>query len=98
MTTKKRGKKERRKMANDNHLKVVLEESEKHLISELGMTEDMKFIEEIKSKITSKETKEIIQQFNEMYVKKIKDKYQKETSPNYDKKLFNFIKKDNKKI
>jgi len=85
-------------MANNNYLNTILKKSEKYIIKELGTTETNKFIEEVKSKINSKERKKIIQQFNEIYIKKIKEKYQKETSPNYNKKLFNFIKKDNKNI
>ncbi|OIO41760.1 restriction endonuclease [Candidatus Pacearchaeota archaeon CG_4_10_14_0_2_um_filter_05_32_18] len=85
-------------MEKNNHLNTILEKSKKHLILEFGEAEAQEFIKEVKLKINSKETKEIIQQFNEIYVKKIKQKYQKETSPEYDKKLFSFIKKDNKKI
>ena len=84
-------------MTND-YLDVILQKSEKYLINELGFKESQRFIEEVKSKIKSKETKEIIQQFRELYEEKVKEKHQKETSPEYDKKLFNFIKKDNKKV
>ncbi len=85
-------------MVSNSYLNVILEKSEKYIIKELGITEAEKFIEEVKSRITSNETKEIIQQFNEMYVKKIKEKYQKDTSPEYNKKLFNFINNNNNKI
>ena len=84
-------------MAN-NYLNVILQKSDKYLMDELGFKESQKFIEEVKSKINLKETKEIIQQFRELYEEKIKEKHRKETSPEYDKKLFNFVKKDNKKV
>ena len=82
----------------NNHLNVIIQKSEKYLMNELGFKESQKFIEEVKSKIKSKETKEIINQFRELYEKKIKEKHQKETSPEHDKQLFNFINKDNNKV
>ena len=88
---------ERRRMVN-NYLDLILEKSNKYLIDELGLKEAQKFKEEIKLKIKSKETKEIIHQFRGLYEERIKEKYQKETSPEYDKKLFELIKRNNKKI
>jgi len=81
-----------------DYLDFIIGESEKYLMLELGVTEAQLFITEAKSKITSKDTKEIINQFNELYVDKIKKKYQKETSPEYNKKFFDFINNNNRKI
>jgi len=99
LTYKIRREKSKEEMENKKeYLNTILEKSKKYLLNEFGHEEAQKFIEEVKLSASSDEVKEIIQTFNDIYVKKIKEKHQKETSPNYDKKLFNFIANDNNKV
>lgn len=81
-----------------SYIDKIIEKSEKYLYDTFGFKQANEFIKEIKENIKSTDRKEVIEKFNELYTKKVKEKYQNETSPNYDKKLFNFIKKDTKKV
>ncbi|MEM3122280.1 MAG: DNA methyltransferase, partial [Candidatus Pacearchaeota archaeon] len=86
-----------KKMAS-SYIDKIIEKSEKYLYDTFGFKQANEFIKEIKENIKSTDRNEVIEKFNELYTKKVKEKYQNETSPNYDKKLFNFIKKDTKKV
>ena len=78
-----RREKSKEEMENKkDYLNTILKKSEKYLINEFGFGEAQRFIDEIKLHATSGEVKEIIKKFNDIYVKKIKEKHQKETSHN----------------
>ncbi len=81
----------------ENHLSKILKKSDKYLKQVFSNEELGKFLQEVKEK--DNETKEeVINMFLDTYHKHTKVKFQKEDSPNYDKKLFNFTNKKTDKI
>ena len=72
---------------SDNYLKKIFTNEELHsLLIDLNKTNNLK------------NNQEVIDKFIQIYQKHIKQKYQKEENPHYNKKLFDFIKTSTNKI
>jgi len=85
-------------MKNNSYLNIILEKSNKYLIETFGPKEAETFIKEAKEKIVSADKKDIVHEFRELYEKMVKENHRNDTSLNFDKKLFSFVQKDNKKV
>jgi len=80
-----------------NYLDKILETSKKHLNHVFKDKEYEEFMKET-VKIRDKSREKIIRGFREIYQRHVKEKFQKEDSPNYDGRLFKFINNKNNKI
>lgn len=84
-------------MKNEQYIEVILKKSDKYLKDAFNYSELEAFLKEAKQ-INDKEIPQVIEKFRFLYEKRIKQKYQLSENPNYNKKLFEFIKNNNKKV
>jgi len=82
---------------NEDYLNNILEKSRKYLHQYFKLREVDNFLEEIET-LRGKSKEDIIKEFNKIYLKHIKRKFQKEDSPNYDKELFKFMNNKSGKV
>tara|TARA_Y100000310_G_scaffold254068_1_gene261097 strand:+ start:237 stop:1445 length:1209 start_codon:yes stop_codon:yes gene_type:complete len=84
-------------MKEENYLNKILNQSEKYIGQVFNFKEAEEFLEEVQE-LKNKPQEEIIKSFNDIYIKHIKKKFQKEDSPEHDKKLFEFMNKKSDKV
>lgn len=85
-------------MAEKHYLKKILKSSDNYLQKVFTKEQLKLFLEDLKNIKKTKNDKKVISDFIELYQKHIKQKYQEEENPNYNKKLFKFIKTNSNKV
>ena len=95
LLTKKTGKIE---IVVKSYLKKILKSSDSYLKKIFTNEELNSFLVDLNKVNNIKDNQEVINRFIQIYQKHIKQKYQKEENPNYNKKLFDFIKINTNKV
>jgi len=81
----------------EDYLNKILKTSTKYLRQYFKFKEVEDFLEEVEP-LRGKPKEEVVRLFNEIYLKHVKKKFQKEDSPDYDKALLKFINKETGKV